>query len=248
MHCSLVVCTRSIYEYYEHFTSILRITSILRSILYCIFIYMHWNKEEPDTKQADGTHDDLYDDLAIPSIHPETASIHATPGEMGEVIPHWMFTEYSLNVHWMFTTYSHSCEGTSPSAAQRGAFCHRPPTLGSSSSSLNVHWMFTTYSLNVHWMFRPHHRNLWYQPSTSERMFTECSLNVLWTFTERSLNVHWMFTECSLNVYWMFAECSLNVRWMFTECSLNVRWMFAKCSLNVHWMFPECSPSSSGAG
>ena len=29
----------------------------------------------------------------------------------------------------------HSCEGTSPSAAQRGAFRHRPPTLGSSSSS-----------------------------------------------------------------------------------------------------------------
>jgi hypothetical protein len=29
-----------------------------------------------------------------------------------------------------------SCEGTSPSAAQRGAFPHRPPTLGSSSSSL----------------------------------------------------------------------------------------------------------------
>jgi hypothetical protein len=29
--------------------------------------------------------------------------------------------------------YQHSCEGTSPSAAQRGAFRHRPPTLGSSS-------------------------------------------------------------------------------------------------------------------
>jgi hypothetical protein len=30
---------------------------------------------------------------------------------------------------------NNSCEGTSPSAAQRGVFRHRPPTLGSSSSS-----------------------------------------------------------------------------------------------------------------
>jgi hypothetical protein len=41
---------------------------------------------------------------------------------------HIFFKRMSYNLY--------SCEGTSPSAAQRGAFRHRPPTLGSSSLSI----------------------------------------------------------------------------------------------------------------
>jgi hypothetical protein len=41
-----------------------------------------------------------------------------------------------------------SCEGTSPSAAQRGAFRHRPPTLGSSSSSSYCRYNITVLHIS----------------------------------------------------------------------------------------------------
>jgi hypothetical protein len=89
--------------------------------------------------------------------------------EMGEELPHWMFTERSLNAPWMFTK------------------CSLKVHWIFTDCSLTVHWMFTEYSLNVHWMFPDCSLNV---SLNVHWMFTECSLNVPWMFPECSLNAH----------------------------------------------------------